>query len=141
MARSNRKRRRRSAGQTTGSKKKKSKSRSKKIPANQKKIKKVRATPLKIKDAPIMRHVDGFDPNRDINLEKAYGVLFFSTIQEAMAKQKEIKAKSVEYDQLNIVIKQEGNRVIPELEALGKVFLGEAWSIVHTRRQEDGFYG
>ena len=133
-------RRKRSSGGRKSSKRKTGRGPSgSKIPSNQKnRVKKKKVE--KIGDYPKMRTQDGFEPNREVNLQKKIGVIFFASVAEAISKIENIKKSSAECEQLNIVIKQEGNREIPELEEVGKVFLGEAWHIIHTRRQEDGFY-
>ncbi len=134
-------RRKRSSGGRKSSKRKSGRTGSgkSKIPTNQQKgVKKKK--PEKIGEYPKMRNPNGFEPNREVDLQKKIGVVFFATIAEAMSKVSDIKSTSQSYEQLNIVIKQEGNREIPELEEVGKVFLGEAWHTIHTRRKDDGFY-
>lgn len=58
----------------------------------------------------------------------------------ARNQQEEIAAKSKSVDQLNIIIKEDGDMDDPELTKFGKVFAGDAWTLVHTRRVEDGWY-
>jgi hypothetical protein len=43
-------------------------------------------------------------------------------------------------DQLNIVIKAEGSMDDPELLNYGKIYAGEAWHLIHKRRETDGWY-
>ena len=72
-----------------------------------------------------------------------YKVLFFDTFKSAKQAFEEIKTRCSGCDQLNIVIKAEGNMEDPELLSIDgkvKVFAGEAWSLIHKRREEEGWY-
>ena len=81
--------------------------------------------PQKIAACPPMKKESPFNPDRKIKLDKKLGVLFFGTVKEALAKLEEIKTKAQSgLDQLNVVISQEGNREIPQLTEIAKVFLG-----------------
>ncbi len=80
------------------------------------------------------------DPSRKPGTKKSFAVLFFDTVPQAIAAKDAIKQKSDEVENLNIVIKAETDRNIPELTELGKVFAGEAWTIIHQRRVADGWY-
>ncbi len=71
---------------------------------------------------------------------KRYGVLFYETHILAKEAVAEIAAVSAQFDQLNIVIKTEGSMDDPELTAHGRVYAGEAWSLIHKRRADDGWY-
>lgn len=71
---------------------------------------------------------------------KKYGVVFYENhalAREDAAKLAELKS---EVDQLNIVIKAEGSMDDPELVAHGRVYAGDAWSLIHKRRVEEGWY-
>lgn len=71
---------------------------------------------------------------------KRYGVVFFKKIAEAKADLEALLAKAKEVDQLNIVIRAEPEGIDDELAQYGKVFEGEAWTLIHERRLEDGWY-
>ncbi len=71
---------------------------------------------------------------------KRHGVLFFDTHAQAKNNLEKIAAKAQEVDILNIVIKAEGPMNDPEILAHGRMFAGEAWHLIHTRRQEEGWY-
>ena len=91
-------------------------------------------SPLKTKlskQEPPFRHVT-----------RRYGVAVYDTFAAAKADKDHIAAKAKDFDQFNIVIKAEGNMDDPELLALGpvKVFAGAAWSLIHERRIQDGWY-
>ena len=73
-------------------------------------------------------------------IPKKYGIVFFDTLNHAKADLEAISVKAKEVDQLNIVIKAEGAQVDEELKKLGKMFVGEAWHLIHTRRVEEGWY-
>ena len=69
-----------------------------------------------------------------------YGVVFFDTVEQAKRDLEGLAAKAGEVDQLNIVIQAEGPIEDEELAGIGKVFAGAAWTTIHTRRQEEGWY-
>jgi hypothetical protein len=71
---------------------------------------------------------------------KTYGVIFFANFDQAKLQMDQIVAKKSEVDQLNIVIEAEGNMDDPDLVIHGKVFAGAAWTLIHQRRTEDGWY-
>ena len=71
---------------------------------------------------------------------KKYGVVFFDTIQEARLQLPFVSEKAKSYDQLNIVIKAENSMDEADLNAVGKLFCGAAWYLIHERRKTDGFY-
>jgi hypothetical protein len=71
---------------------------------------------------------------------KRFGVVFHDTFAAAKNDLENVKAQAAAVDQLNIVIAEEGNMDDPVLSALGKVFAGAAWTLIHKRRVEDGWY-
>lgn len=71
---------------------------------------------------------------------KRYGLLFYENFNEAKSNVETLASKAKEVEQLNIVIKAEGNMKDPELTQYGVVYAGEAWHLIHQRRQEDGWY-
>ncbi len=75
-----------------------------------------------------------------VHVAKNYGIIFFDTLEEAKKAIEEIKTTADKYDQLNIVIRAESDMYDPELTQYGKVFAGEAWTLIHERRVEDGWY-
>jgi hypothetical protein len=71
---------------------------------------------------------------------KRYGILFFDTFQQAKADPAKLQDAAREFDQLNIVIKAEGDMNDPELRQYGMLYAGAAWHLIHTRRQDEGWY-
>lgn len=69
-----------------------------------------------------------------------YGVIFYDTFALAKADLETLAAKKAEFDQLNIVIRAEGDMDDPDLTPYGKVFAGAAWALIHDRRVADGWY-
>lgn len=70
-------------------------------------------------------------------------VLFYETFEAAYRDKSTIQDTAGDCDQLNVVIDQEGEMNDPQLLSLAdhvKVFAGEAWSLIHKRRQSDGWY-
>lgn len=74
------------------------------------------------------------------NKLKKSGVVFFDSLAHAKNAIKEIQEKSVQVDELNIVIRAEASMDDPELCKFGKVFAGAAWTLIHERRVADGYY-
>ena len=75
--------------------------------------------------------------------EQLIKVLFFATFELAYQAEEQIKAEAETCDQLNVVIEQEGSMTDPQLLSYStrlKLFAGEAWSLIHKRRQQDGWY-
>jgi hypothetical protein len=77
---------------------------------------------------------------------KRYGVIFFESFPAAKAARDAIAQEAAQVDQLNIVIKAEGNMddpeildIVPRPGAL-KIFAGAAWTLIHERRVQDGWY-
>ncbi len=71
---------------------------------------------------------------------KKYGVLFFDTLQSARSDLAKLKESAANFDQLNIVIKAEPTVDDQDLLSIGKVFSGAAWTLIHERRVQDGWY-
>lgn len=75
--------------------------------------------------------------------ELRMGVLFYPTFAEAYGHKAQLTAAAKDWDQLNVVIEQEGAMDDPELLELApnlKLFAGAAWWLIHQRRHEDGWY-
>ena len=81
-----------------------------------------------------------FDFNTPIPEPKQYGVIFFDTLEKAKDAIEQIKTKAAEVEQLNIVLQSEGPIQDEELGNIGKIFAGVAWTTIHTRRVEEGWY-
>ncbi len=71
---------------------------------------------------------------------KRYGVVFYDNHSQAREDSPRLLELQKQFDQLNIVIKAEGHMDDPELVKYGKVFAGEAWHLIHKRRETDGWY-
>lgn len=71
---------------------------------------------------------------------KRYGVVFFDNITQAKEQLEAISEAAKACDQLNIVLRAEGPMDDEELLKLGNLYAGEAWSLIHTRRLESGWY-
>lgn len=67
-------------------------------------------------------------------------VLFFKSLQEARQNLAQLEQEKSSCEQLNIVIKDEGPINDEELSRLGTVYAGEAWTLIHQRRMEEGWY-
>lgn len=76
------------------------------------------------------------------HIKRRYGLAIYDSFAQAKADLNRLKELVAQFDQLNIVIRAEGNMDDPELNAIGpvKVFAGAAWSLIHERRQQDGWY-
>jgi hypothetical protein len=71
---------------------------------------------------------------------RKYGVVFFDTLAAARNDIPRLQDLARGYDQLNIVIRAEASMDDPELAAIGKVFAGAAWALIHDRRVAEGWY-
>ena len=72
-----------------------------------------------------------------------YAVLFFDTFPQAIAQKDKILSACEPCDQLNVVIQAEGNMDDPALLNINpkvKIFAGKAWTLIHRRRVEAGWY-
>ena len=74
------------------------------------------------------------------HIPKRYGVVFYDTIEAAKEDGTVLLDKAREVDQLNIVIRAESPMDDSQLLQYGKLFAGEAWTLIHERRVEDGWY-
>lgn len=74
---------------------------------------------------------------------KKIHALFYKTFAEAYKDEEAIKSAAELCDQLNVVIDEEGEMADPKLAAYAsevRVFAGEAWALIHKRRELDGWY-
>lgn len=71
---------------------------------------------------------------------KRYQVAFYETPFAAKADIEKLKALRAQCDELNIVIRAEPPFDDQDLAAIGKVFAGAAWALIHERRRQDGWY-
>lgn len=71
---------------------------------------------------------------------KRYGYVFYDSFHAAKGDIEGIRAKASQVDQLNIIIRAEGDMEDVELNKVGKVFAGAAWTLIHERRVEEGWY-
>jgi hypothetical protein len=106
---------------------------------------KTQAIPLPTFEKGIIHSSPGkdFAQYRSKQPSRRYQVMFFDSFQEAKAAVDRIKTASAHCDQLNLVIKAEGSMDDPELLGIDpkvKVFAGEAWHLIHTRRLEEKWY-
>ena len=74
------------------------------------------------------------------HIPKRYGVVFFESFPAAKEQPEDLLDKAKECDQLNIVIRAEGDMDDAELLQYGKVFAGAAWYLIHERRVTEGWY-
>jgi hypothetical protein len=75
--------------------------------------------------------------------KKSYGIIFFESFQDAKKQKEAIQAAAVKFDQLNVVIKAEGDMDDQEILVISqkiKLFAGAAWTLIHERRMSDGWY-
>ncbi|MCY4380881.1 MAG: hypothetical protein OXC40_04865 [Proteobacteria bacterium] len=79
----------------------------------------------------------------DYDQDKKMKVIFFKTFKEAHQNLSLIADSTSDCDQLNVVIDEEGDMNDQQIKSVGekvRVFAGEAWSLIHKRREEDGWY-
>ena len=67
-------------------------------------------------------------------------MIFYETFAAAKADAVALEEKRTSVDQVNIVIRADGNMDDAELVKFGKVFAGAAWMVIHERRVTDGWY-
>ena len=72
--------------------------------------------------------------------KRTYKVVFYDTHALARADTEQLQKLAESCDQLNIVIRAEGDMDDPQLTPYGKIFAGAAWALIHDRRVEDGWY-
>jgi hypothetical protein len=73
-------------------------------------------------------------------IDRRYEVIFFDTLAQAKSDLPRLKTIATECDQLNIIVRAEASMDDPDLTAVGKLFCGAAWALIHDRRKEDGWY-
>ena len=83
--------------------------------------------------------------NSKVEEEKkgTYHVMFFDSFPAAKSQSDQILSACSQCAQLNVVIKAEGNMDDQELLGISdniKVFAGAAWTLIHERRQDEGWY-
>lgn len=78
--------------------------------------------------------------NKKQPLPTTYDVVFFATLSEAERSVDRLKEKKKPVDQLNIVIEAEGVIEKSVLLEFASLYYGNAWTIIHKRRVEDGWY-
>ena len=74
---------------------------------------------------------------------KKYQVKFFDNFNDARKDPDSLLALCSDCDQLNVVVRAEGNMEDPEIIGIDpkiKLFAGEAWALIHDRRVEDHWY-
>lgn len=72
-----------------------------------------------------------------------FGVEIFDSFRDAKQNHDKIKAGCAGVDQFNVVIREEGNMDDPEIlgiDAKVRIFAGVAWTTIHERRIEEGWY-
>ncbi len=79
-------------------------------------------------------------PPKVEHIARRYGVVFFNTVDEAKLNAGDLLERARQVDQLNIVIRAEGDMDNKELNSYGKVFAGAAWTLIHERRVQEGWY-
>lgn len=78
-----------------------------------------------------------------MNIIKKYNLVFFDTFADAKAGAQRIQELAVSSEQVNVVIREEGNMDDRDLLAVDtrvKVYAGKAWTSIHERRLADGWY-
>ncbi len=76
-------------------------------------------------------------------LVRKYKVIIFKSFAQLKAEKDSIVAELPGCDQLNVVVRDEGNMDDPEVLAIDpkiKLFAGAAWALIHDRRIKDGWY-
>lgn len=71
---------------------------------------------------------------------KKYGAVVYETFAAAKSDLEQLAAKKAQFDELNIIVKQEGNMDDPELTPFGRIYAGAAWALIHERRVEEKWY-
>lgn len=74
---------------------------------------------------------------------KKIHIIFFETFAEAKQAIEKIKQGCVGCDQLNVVIREEGDMnhpVILGVDPKVKLYAGQAWNLIHERRLSEGWY-
>lgn len=71
---------------------------------------------------------------------KQYRVIFFDTVAQAKADLVNLRDLAGQCDQLNIVVRAEGTMDDHDLNTVGRLFCGAAWTLIHERRKAEGWY-
>jgi hypothetical protein len=74
---------------------------------------------------------------------KKYKAVFFDSFIEVFEKKEQILELCAQVDQLNIVIKSEGDMDDPKILNIHpkiKIYAGAAWWLIHDRRTNEGWY-
>jgi hypothetical protein len=102
----------------------------------------ITATPRDLRLGSTKKDKSGKEDTPFRHITRRYGVAIYDSFAAAKADKEAIAAKAKEVDQFNVVIRAEGNMDDPELLALGpvKIFAGSAWTLIHERRIQDGWY-
>ncbi|MEI6833010.1 MAG: hypothetical protein WCL28_03370 [bacterium] len=72
--------------------------------------------------------------------KRQYKLIFFDTLVQAKSDLENLKQIAAGCDQLNIVVRAEASMDDAELTAIGKLFCGAAWALIHERRRDAGWY-
>jgi hypothetical protein len=106
------------------------------------KSKAITATPRDLRLGSPAKSKSGQEEAPHRHVTRRYGIAIYESFAAAKADKETIAARAKEVDQFNIVIRAEGNMDDPELLALGsvKIFAGSAWTLIHERRIQDGWY-
>ena len=72
--------------------------------------------------------------------DRRYAAIFYDTLTQAKSDLPRLKEAASSCDQVNIIVRAEANMDDPDLTAIGKLFCGAAWALIHDRRKEDGWY-
>ena len=102
----------------------------------------ITATPRDLRLGSAKKDKSGQEEPPFRHTSQRYGVAIYESFAAAKADKDTIAAKAKDVDQFNLVIRAEGNMDDPDLLALGpiKVFAGSAWTLIHERRIQDGWY-
>jgi hypothetical protein len=75
-----------------------------------------------------------------MNPSKIYKAVFYDTLNQAKADLEALRNLALSCDQINIIVRAEASMDDAELNAVGKLFCGAAWALIHERRKQDGWY-
>ncbi|MCY4444778.1 MAG: hypothetical protein OXC44_08275 [Proteobacteria bacterium] len=112
-------------------------------------IKEIRkANPVGNKTQPALNIMENTSSTKEpvtlaLEITHRCGIVFFPTFHKAKSSTATIKDMAQQYDQLNVVITEEGNMQDSELLSIHDrvvLFAGKAWETIHQRRHEEGWY-